>query len=133
MKKMMVLSLVFSVMSLGTAMANDANAMVDAKPKNVHVNINVPPMGVFHASERPCPPPPPHFVCGCNNGSKAHKNNHKCCAPKPPKRHGKPGVHHHEFKPHSKPVCGDFKPHGKPGGAPAGRPAGNHNGAPARR
>ena len=35
MKKMMVLSLVFSVMSLGTAMANDANAMVDAKPKMV--------------------------------------------------------------------------------------------------
>ena len=32
MKKMMVLSLVFSVMALGTAMANDANAMVDGKP-----------------------------------------------------------------------------------------------------
>lgn len=126
MKKMMVLSLVFSVMALGTAMANDANAMVDRKPKNVHVCINVPPMGICIGNDRPCPPPPP-----CHkHGHKHHKPHHNCCDHKP--HHGKHGKPHgnHYSKPHGKP---GGAPAGRPGGAHGGRPGGNHNGAPGRR
>ena len=123
---MMVLSLVFSVMALGTAMANDANAMVDRKPKNVYVSINVPPMGHCNGHDRPCPPPPP-----CHKyGNKHHKPHHNCCDHKP--HHGKHGKPHgnHYSKPHGKP---GGAPAGRPGGAPGGRPGGNHNGAPGRR
>lgn len=130
MKKMMVLSLVFSVMALGTAMANDANAMANGKPKNVYVSINVPLMGHMHGNDRPCPPPPPH-KCDCNHGKKHGPNNHNCCPPKP--HHGKPGGNH-DFKPNGKPGGNHGgAPAGRPGDAPGGRPVGNHNGAPGRR
>ncbi len=130
MKKMMVLSLVFSVMALGTAMANDANAMVDRKPKNVHVCINVPPMGICIGNDRPCPPPPPHNTCYHKNGKRHHNAHHDCYDHKP--HHGKHGKPHgnHYSKPHGKP---GGAPAGRPGGAHGGRPGGNHNGAHGRR
>lgn len=128
---MMVLSLVFSVMALGTAMANDANAMVDGKPKNVYVSINVPPMGHCNGHDRHCPPPHKH---DCHHGKKHGHHNHNCCPPKP--HSGKPGKPHgnHDFKPYGKPGGHPGGAHaGRPGGAPGGRPGGNHNGAPGRR
>lgn len=126
---MMVLSLVFSVMTLGTAMANDASAMVDRRPKSVHLCINVPPFGICISDDRPCPPPPHHKCCH-KHDSRHHKSHRDCCDHRP--HHGKPGKHHgnHTFKPHGK---HSGAPAGRPGGAHGGRPGYNHNGANGRR
>lgn len=95
---MMFLSLVFSVMALGSAVANDANMSLDGKPKKVVINVNVPPVGgcngVFDLG---CPPPPPphgaHYGChhhhGPKHGDKHHYNGHK------PRGNKRPGGHAH--------------------------------------
>lgn len=124
MKKMLFLSLVFSVMALGTAVANDANSVAVAKPKCVHISLNVPPIGLFFGDDRLCPPPltPKHSCKHCNKHDKRGDHHHGCCMPKPPKgKHDRPRANH------------DIKPHGKPGGAPVGRPGGNTNHAPGRK
>ena len=133
----MFLSLVFSVMAIGSAMANDSSAVADAKPKNVYVSINVPPAGPNFG--RPCPPPPPAHKCNCKH---CKKSNHNCCAPvnhcnhkhgKPEYNNGKPGGKpggNPGFNPHGKP--GGKRP-GYPGGAPVGRPGGDNNHAPGRK
>lgn len=109
MKKMMFLSLVLSVMALGSASANDASGCFNKKPKNVYVNINVPPMGDCYGPEYHCCPPPPkgHNSC-CDWNHKLHKK-------------GDP-KHHFNKR--------DGRWDGK--GGPDGRPGGKHDGRPAR-
>ena len=132
MKKMMFLSLVLSVMAIGSAMANDANMANDARPKNVYINITAPNVGGPGGNVMPCPPPPAHPKCNCKPLHKLgrdfhccpappHVGNHKKCNHKPGKPHG-----HHNFKPHGK-HSGEHG--GKPFGAHAGRP--NPGGRPA--
>lgn len=119
MKKMLFLSLVFSVVALGSAVANDANAVANAKPKNVYISVNVPPVGFHSGNHHSCPPPVHNYNC-----KHCKRSNHNCCAPKHHCNHS----HNHNYgkgKPHGN---HGFKPHGKPGGVNHGR----HNGAPGR-
>lgn len=125
MKKMMFLSLVLSVMAIGSAMANDADMANDARPKNVYISITAPNAGGHGRNVTPCPPPPAHHKCHCKP-SALHRHNHRC-SPSPSHvgnhkkcdhKHGRPHGHH------------NFKPHGKPSGAHGGRPSGAHAGRP---
>ena len=118
----MFLSLVFSVMALGSAVANDANAAVSAKPKSVHLSINVPPAGLFVGHERPCPPPPHHksYCCLEKKSAKKYAKKHvKGNAPCPHHKHHGNGGFSPEHRP--APVHG-----GRPGGAFVEKP--NHGG-----
>ncbi|MBO5882457.1 MAG: hypothetical protein J6Q21_04375 [Alistipes sp.] len=135
MKKMMFLSLVFSVMALGSAVANDANAVANRKPKGVHLSINVPSVGLHICNERPCPPPPPHKCDGhiAKKHAKKHAKGHAPCPHH--KHHG-----HGNFSPKHRPAPAHG---GRPGEAFVARPnhgghgghnheaprPGNHNGA----
>lgn len=106
MKKMMFLSLVLSVMALGSASASDASGYFDKKPKKVYVNINVPPIGGCYGPEYHCCPPPPkgHF---CDWNHKPHKK-------------GGPKYH---FDNRGGRWDGKGGPHVRPSGKPDGRPA----------
>ena len=103
MKKMMFLGLVLSVVSLGSAMANDAYAAAEGKPKKVVVNVNMPPVcgGEYH-NPGGCPPPPKDG-CHCGKGApKHHKKDprhHNGPKPRPGKKHkGKGGQPWRETK-----------------------------------
>ena len=133
MKKVMFLGLVLSVVSLGSAMANNAYAPLDGKPKNVVINVNMPPAGgpVEHFNPGGCPPPPPKGACNCHNhGAKFHKeachhNHHNAPKPRPHK-----GNHNFNGKPAGVPYGKPVAPAGRPGGAPNSRPNGAPNGRP---
>lgn len=124
MKKMMFLSLALSVMALGSASASDASGCFDKKPKNVYVNINVPPMGGCYGSEYHCCPPPP----------KGHNSrydwNHKPHKKGGPKHHfdkrgdrwdGKCGPHDRPGKDVGRPGWDDGRGNDRPAGGPGGR------------
>ena len=96
MRKMLVLSLVLSVMAVGSAMANSVNSADMRGPRKVNVTINMPPCNCVAHPARPhgvvyreCPPP-------CNHhAGKAHRpaprfNNNRGPA-KPHGEHGRPG------------------------------------------
>ena len=118
----MFLGLVLSVVSLGSAMANDAYAAAEGKPKKVVVNVNMPPVcgGEFH-NPGGCPPPPKDG-CHCGKGApKHHKKDprhHNGPKPRPGKKlKGKGGCPNHGERPKG-------APKGGPGGAPHGRHGG---------
>ena len=120
---MLVLSLVLSVMAIGSAMANDVNSVEARGPRKVNVTINVPPCNHHHHHATPvhshrvecraCPPGRGH-----NSACKPHRPaphfNHKCAPAKPHGNHGKPGCA--PGKPGNKPANNHGKPGpGKPG------------------
>ena len=86
-----MMTLVLSVMAMGSAMANDSNA--DRKPKK----RDLPSMTIL------MPPPPAHHCCNCNmpphhncdkrvpHGPKDVHFNHNDKAPAMPPMGGKPG------------------------------------------
>ena len=133
MKKVMFLALVLSVVSLGSAMANDAYAPLNGKPKNVVINVNMPPAGGPVGNFNPgCPPPPPVGVCNCHKSHKVDKCHHNAPKPRPGKKPNKGHNPHFAGKPGGAPVGVPYggpggpggAPNGGPGGAPAGRPGG---------
>lgn len=129
---MLFLSLVLSVVSLGSAMANDADMSRNRGPKRVVINVTVPPKGVCADHDFHCCPPPVHH-------KPHHKLHHDCCD-FGHNHHNKPGKPHGHFD-HAKPGKNHGKNHGKPGKnhgrddfKPNGRPGGAYgNGAPGRR
>lgn len=128
MKKVMFLALVLSAVSLGSAMANDAYAPLDGKPKNVVINVNMPPAGGPAGNFNPgCPPPPPAGVCNCHKNYKVDKCHHNAPKPRPGKKPNKGHNPHFAGKPGGAPVgvpYGGPGGPGGPGGAPVGRPGG---------
>lgn len=106
MKKIMMMTLVLSVMAMGSAMANDNSA--DRKPKK----RALPPMTIL------MPPPPGHHCGECNMPP-----HHKCDKRLP---HGLKGVHfnHNDKAPNKPPKGGkpgdSCPPHGKDNGPAKG-------------
>ena len=125
---MMFLGLVLSVVSLGSAMANDANLSLERKPKSpkkVVINVNVPPVGGGAEYFNPggCPPPPPK-ECDCKVVVKHHKRGHnhsKFNKPRPPKKHHCRGEHRPDGAPIGAPVGASGGSGEVPNGAPGGR------------
>lgn len=113
MKKMLVLSLMLSVMAIGSAVANDVNSAVERGPRKVYVNINVPPahghgpvVGAPKPNKRVCKECPPGR--GHNSVAKPHGYRPKPGGLPHKVEHGRP----HNHNGHGAPGKG----FGKPGG-----------------
>ncbi|MBO7306673.1 MAG: hypothetical protein J6U59_01445 [Alistipes sp.] len=113
MKKMLVLSLVLSVMAVGSAVANDVNSAVEHGPRRISVTINVPPghghgpvVGGPKHDKRVCRECPPGR--GHNSVAKPRRNHPRPCGVPHRVEHGRPHNHHGHGAP--------GKPHPRPGG-----------------